>query len=71
MTNEQKNSGNGSPVILAGDVPSPKDPQKDHSVGMLVAAFLLIAEMAGSGVFALPKALSNTGIALFNVIIFV
>lgn len=37
-----------------------------RTVGVAVAAVMLVAEMAGSGVLALPRALANTGNNLFS-----
>lgn len=55
------NGDAGTPDGLAG-VDAASDGSTHHrSVGVAVAAVMLVAEMAGSGVLALPRALANTG----------
>ena len=44
------------------DAATTADGSEHHrTVGVYIAAVMLVAEMAGSGVLALPRALANTG----------
>ncbi|KAF2354751.1 Amino acid transporter transmembrane domain [Trinorchestia longiramus] len=60
----ERSAGNGELGAALNQMDSDASEESHHhqrTVGVAVAAVMLVAEMAGSGVLALPRALANTG----------